>query len=318
MSINDPNKRPKGFIKWKPRAATVEVINQVNEVFAMYEANLPLTARQIFYRLVGAYDYEKTEKAYNRLCEYLVRARRANMIPFGYIRDDGTIRNMPLMFDSEDAWWRYTKKSAEHYWRDRTEGQPNIEVWCEAAGMAPQLYRVSQKYGVPVYSTGGFSSVTVTHQVAVRAMHEGRPTVFLHIGDYDPSGQSIFESMSEDIWTFVTQIRESPSYVDLDKEDVEYVDFIYKRVALTGAQVEEYNLPTAPPKQSDSRTANWIGETCQAEAMAPDDLAQVLEEAIVSEMDLVQYEAILREEEPERDALVAHVSKFLEEEGFEE
>jgi hypothetical protein len=42
-----------------------------------YEAQLPLTVRQIFYRLVGDHGYEKTERAYSRLTEHLVRACRA-------------------------------------------------------------------------------------------------------------------------------------------------------------------------------------------------------------------------------------------------
>ena len=54
-----------------------------------YEDYLPLTVRQIFYRLVGAYGFEKTERAYERLGNHLVRARRAQIIRFDAIRDDG-------------------------------------------------------------------------------------------------------------------------------------------------------------------------------------------------------------------------------------
>lgn len=53
-----------------------------------YRAHLPMTARQIFYRLVGAYAYPKDEAGYGRLIEMLNRARRARMIPMESIRDD--------------------------------------------------------------------------------------------------------------------------------------------------------------------------------------------------------------------------------------
>ena len=49
-----------------------------------------LIFRQIFYRLVGVHDYEKTEQAYACLCEHLNRARRARFIAMDVIRDDGS------------------------------------------------------------------------------------------------------------------------------------------------------------------------------------------------------------------------------------
>jgi hypothetical protein len=81
--------RPKGYAAWRPQKKTMMVLEQVGEILEEYRDQLPLTARQIFYRLVGAHDYPKTEQAYERLCYYLNRARRARMIPFKVLRDDG-------------------------------------------------------------------------------------------------------------------------------------------------------------------------------------------------------------------------------------
>jgi hypothetical protein len=73
--------RPRGFIDdWTPQAATMALIDQVKTVLAEYRDQLPLTLRQIFYRLVGAYEYEKT---YKRLTEAMNKARRARLIPDG-------------------------------------------------------------------------------------------------------------------------------------------------------------------------------------------------------------------------------------------
>src|SRR5215471_8150611 len=73
--------RVRGFAPWAPRGTTLELLEQVRGVLDEYEDYLPLTIRQIFYRLVGAHNYEKTERAYGRLCEHLNRARRARIIP---------------------------------------------------------------------------------------------------------------------------------------------------------------------------------------------------------------------------------------------
>jgi hypothetical protein len=81
--------RTRGFAPWSPRQETLFLIDQVRDVLREYAPYLPLTLRQIFYRLVGAHRYEKTEQAYDRLGEHLNRARRARMIPMSEIRDDG-------------------------------------------------------------------------------------------------------------------------------------------------------------------------------------------------------------------------------------
>src|SRR6266487_1486294 len=80
--------RVRGFAPWSPKADTLALLDQVRGVLDEYEDYLPLTIRQIFYRLVGAHEYEKTERAYQRLIEHLNRARRARMIPMSAIRDD--------------------------------------------------------------------------------------------------------------------------------------------------------------------------------------------------------------------------------------
>lgn len=298
--------RPKGYADWTPQAETAAVIEQVQGVLREYRDFLPMTVRQIFYRLVGAHGYDKTELAYKRLCNYLVRARRAQMIPFHAIRDDGTTSLGGGGWDSPAEWWEGERSAAAAYRRDRMAGQDTrIEVWCEAAGMAPQLARVARPYSIPVYSTGGFSSVTVTKEIADRALQSKIPTVFLHIGDYDPSGESIYESMSQDARTFVLQTRRHRGRPD--------ADIAAHRVALTADQVDEHDLPTAPPKSSDTRSANWIGETCQAEAMPPDLLAQIVDTAIRDRIDLELWEEIVAEEQDERDEIVAAVDQFLDE-----
>lgn len=301
--------RPRGFATWNPKAETVELLQQVQTVLDEYKDFLPVTARQVFYRLVGQFAYDKTEQAYARLCEHLVRARRCGMIPFSSIRDDGTSGGAPRIHADVAGFWKEVKSMSEHYSRNRLSGQTvAIELWCEAAGMVPQLQRVAYQFSVPVYSTGGFSSVTVTHEIAQRALLRDVPTVFLHVGDYDPSGESIFDAMSEDarMFTLMTmhalEKRSDDNIAKLMglkgnairalKEHVQAglsIDLRPERVALTEGQVERYELPTAPPKRTDSRTRNWIGDTCQLEAMPPDILAGTVKLAIEAHLDLDRY-----------------------------
>jgi hypothetical protein len=65
-------------------------------------------------------------------------------------------------------------------------------------------------------------------------------------------------------------------------------------MAVTPQQVRQYGLPTAPAKSTDNRA--FRGQTCQAEALAPDVLAQILKDAIESRIDLDILERVKRRE----------------------
>lgn len=159
--------------------------------------------------------------------------------------------------------------------------------------MMPQLARVATEFSVPVYSCGGFASLTAVREIVDRAEGRDRPTVFLHLGDFDPSGESIFDSMSEDAAAFLGRDR----LLAVSR-------FIPERVALTSDQVIDHDLPTAPPKDTDSRSARWSGETCQLEALPPDVLADLVAEAIWQWIDLEVFEGHRLSEQADRTELL--------------
>jgi rhodanese-related sulfurtransferase len=262
--------RVRGFASWQPQADTLQLLERVRAVLGEYEDYLPLTIRQIFYRLVGVHEYEKTERAYKRLCENLNRARRARLIPMSTIRDDGgTVIAPSNVWDSAKEFLATAREQAKRVQLDRTRGQSTrLVVFCEAGGMAPQLARVANPYGVTVMSGGGFDSLTDKHNFAAELASHERPTEVLHIGDHDPSGVSMFLAFLEDVEAFTRDLGGCATFT---------------RLAVTPDQIRQYGLPTAPPKDTDKRAFN--GLTCQAEALAPDVLAQILRDAIESRID---------------------------------
>ncbi len=287
-------RRPRGYVDWNPRRATLVLLEHVTGVLEEYAEQLPLTIRQIFYRLVGLEVIDKTENEYGRLCEHLVNARRAGKIPFDVIRDDGVTTYAVEWFDGVEDFHDETIQRARAYRRDRQAGQPQrLELWCESAGMLPQLARVADHYSVPVYSCGGFSSLTAVRQIVDRAVRRDVPTVLMHVGDYDPSGDSIFTSFTEDSAAFVRADRVIATQA-----------IIPVRVALTAEQVEHYALPTAPPKKKDSRSKRWVGETCQLEALSPADLSQVVDNAIRRELVWSTYQREIALERDDRAELL--------------
>jgi hypothetical protein len=67
-----------GYVPYKPKPYGEKVLHAVTQICVEYKAwDSPLTVRQIFYRLVAEYQYEKTEAAYGSLVNYIARSRRA-------------------------------------------------------------------------------------------------------------------------------------------------------------------------------------------------------------------------------------------------
>lgn len=325
--------RPKGYIRitdkrtsdpneWKPKPEALELIDQVKRVIAA--STYAVSVRFIFYRMVGNYGYPKTEKAYKNLAEVIVKARRAQLIPFYAISDTGTdVAGGVAGWSSRAAFLKGYRDIGDRFSLSEMTNQPYyIELWSEDAGSVPMLAGMVQDYPVTVYSTGGFSSVTVTHEVAERVIRRDKPTIFLHVGDYDPSGESIFYSMSQDIGAFVigklggTWIPRTGETMISSGDDGP--DFRPIRVALTVDQALDWDLETAPPKASDSRSANWeandpVGGTVQVQAMDEAQMEEVVTDAVREHLDLEELERTRERSDELRDEMNPIIQKKFDE-----
>src|SRR5690606_1638672 len=103
---------------------------------------------------------------------------------------------------------------------------------------------VCQDHGVALGACKGYPSLTFLNDTAERfkeAEEEGKKGIILYFGDYDPSGEDIPRSIYDNL-----------------KNDFG-CDVEVRRIALMEKQVVEWNLPPAPAKHTDSRTAAWEG-----------------------------------------------------------
>jgi len=218
-------------------------------------------------------------------------ARRSGRVSFDAIRDDGLTTLSPSSFHGMPGFWDAVCETAVRYRLPRLDGQARaLEVWVEAAGVAPQVARAVDAYGVTVYSSGGFDSLTVKHDAACRIAARARKTIVLHVGDHDPSGLAVFQSAQEDVSAFVAGMGGvSPEFI---------------RAAVTPAQIASYRLPGSPAKRTDKRGVWQDGdETVQAEALPPDVLANEIRQAVNARLDLAQLARVLDEEERQRQEL---------------
>lgn len=296
--------RAKGYMTWNPKPESLELLAQVKDVLREEKAELPVTARYLFYVLVGKHGFPKTENDYARLCNLLVKARRAQLIPFYSLRDDGAnAQGGSFGYDDPGDFWKHLQESGESYSRFTRLDQPvYVELWSEGNSPVPMLAKAARRFGVKVTGTGGFPGVTLTHNFARRVVQrwkdEDQPTVWMHMGDYDPSGESIYDSMSEDIFGFVAG--------DLGYETAKEA-FLPERIGLTWEQVEEHGIETAPPKKSDGRSAKWEDEgrfdSAQLEAVPAAMLKEWVAEACERHTDMNALEEYERKGEVEREEI---------------
>jgi hypothetical protein len=307
----------RGYIYgYNPRPATIELLANVRAVLREYEAYLPLTLRQVYYRLIGLDVIEKTEQAYGRLGIHVANARRAGIIPFDSITDaDVEGLNIPrtdLLWRQED-FWKSTERQAKTHSRFPAEGQPyRIIVWTEAAGTVTQLERGLDDLPVTVHSGGGQTSLTMVKAVADAVMEEDRPTVLLHVGDHDPSGDVIWRSFTEDVGAFVA--------------DDGGPEFVPVRLALTLDQIIDHDVIEQPHKRATSQAVltkqrAWAEEqierggtglTAQLEALPPDVLLAIVRGEIDNWVDQDALAERIAGEEEDRAVLLARVREIRE------
>jgi hypothetical protein len=286
--------RVRGYAPWDPKPATMEIVNRVIGIIAEYA--IAITIRQIFYRLIGKYAYEKTEQFYDRLVDYLNRARRAGIIGWDSIRDDGDIVPAIPGFTGPDDFWEAVNGWAEDYFVT-PDSDTYVEIWVEAAGMVPQIEAVANPFGVRVIPGGGFSSTSARRRAArrlIEMIEAGKRVVVLLIGDFDPSGGSIMDVLAEDVIAF-------------GADEVEFV-----RLAVTEEQARQYNLISAPQKEHDKR-GEHMPETWQAEALDPDVLAEIVRSKLA---DLIGDDAVALAEERtkiDRGEILADLKKLRDE-----
>ena len=91
----------RGFIDWNPRPETLALVLEIQRIIAEDFANiLPVTGRQVFYRLVALGFIGKDEA--DKISRIIAKARRARLIDFDAISDNGQTLQ-PLYPEDEAA-----------------------------------------------------------------------------------------------------------------------------------------------------------------------------------------------------------------------
>ena len=193
----------------------------------------------------------------------------------------------------------------KHYSKNRWENQPvYAELFIEKKALQGVFQSVCAQNGIALGACKGYPSLTFLYEAAQRfsnAYDQGKECVILYFGDYDPSGEDIPRSVADNLNRMARDVNSlSPFNVEV------------KRFALFESQVREWKLPPAPAKETDSRTANWegIGQV-ELDAVKPEKLKRMAQEAIDSIFDYSLYDDLLMAETEETETYRTALLDYL-------
>jgi len=272
-----------------------ETVAAVNQVINQY--SIPLTLRQIYYRLVAGGLIPNRRSAYNGLSAQLVKAREAGEVDERRI-NDRTRSIEDRAFDSPEDFLNaaiYTTKNRffRRFW---TTQETYCEAWVEKDALSQVIAGAVEDLNTIVAPSRGYSSYTYVKDAVYRFQAnrgEAERVVVLHLTDHDPSGLDMTRDLQD---RFDAYSRGFLFSVEL------------KRVALTIDQVRQYDLIPNPTKITDSRAGGYMaqyGDECwELDAIEPDELVRLVQEAVEGEVtDWDAWDELKAQEIKEREEL---------------
>lgn len=249
----------------------------------------PVTVRQLFYAATVASvpGIDKTEQGYTKVQVQVLGLRRAGRLPYGQVSDATRYMRRPTTYD---GWEAALEDTALFYrkslWANSDE---EVEIWLEKSALAGVLWPVTSEYDVPLMPTGGYSSETFAYSAVDRLRDTGKTLVVYALYDFDRSGQDAALSLQEKVERFGREF-------DVPVE--------FKQLGLHHSQVLDMGLPTRPAKRQTVADQRWPHDfAAELDAIPPDDLRDMVRDAIEGHLPKWQLEYLKQVENEERQTL---------------
>jgi hypothetical protein len=277
---------PKNF-----RPATIDLISVANGIIEEYAADgYKMTTRQVYYQLVARGLIPNTMASYGKVKKTISDARLAGYIDWDHIVDrTRKLEEQPHWDSPADI----VSACASQFRLDKWAKQPRrVEVWVEKQALIGIFEGVCRELDVPYIALRGYVSQSIQWGAAQRhrkiERETGQLTHVLHFGDHDPSG--------------IDMTRDNQARLDLFGARTKVT-----RVALNMDQVEEYDPPPNPAKQTDARYAGYeedFGDSSwELDALEPRVLVELVRKNVFDLLDEEQWAADTVKEEDAKNEL---------------
>lgn len=245
----------------RSRATKAAVWGRRNALYNIVWDMNPMTVRQVFYQATVKGIVEKSEAGYTKVQTDLAHMRKTGMMPYGWLADNTRWQRKPNSFNSiEDALAETARLYRKSLWHDV---DAYVEIWLEKDALAGVILPVTYKYDVPLMVARGYASLSFLHSAAEAINETTVPVYIYHLGDFDPSGVNAGEKIEETL-----------------KELAPAAEIYFERIGVTPSQISKWELPTRPTKASDSRSKGFGDISVELDAIAPDDLRDLVEATI--------------------------------------
>lgn len=287
--------------------ATLVVVDQINGIVEEYvKKGFDLTVRQVFYQLVSRAFIENTQKQYKRTVDIVRDARLAGLIDWQAIVDRTRYLRCSSHWDDPAG---IIDSAAKTFVIDKWSDQKyRPEVWIEKDALVGILQSACEPLDVPYFSCRGNVSWTELHEAFLRRFvvheHNGQKPVIFHLGDHDPNGIDMSRDIVDRLAIFGSKVE-------------------FHRIALNMDQVQRYQPPPNPAKETDKRFKKYkakYGAQCwELDALAPETLVSLIQGRIKAIRNNRKWKARETEEAKGRETIqdVAvrwdEVQEFLEE-----
>lgn len=273
----------------KKRRSSSELEELDAALYPLIRDNAPCSVRQVYYRAVVASLCDKDKTGYALVQRRVLSLRKSGQVPYSWIQDNTRSHYGTRRFADLEEFGEHASRSfALDYWRHEPV---NVEVWCESDSIAGTLHNtVVNEWGLCLYPARGFSSETFVYNTALELKRVGKPAAIYLLSDFDPAGVSLADDISGKLREFAYPLNVTVT-----------------RLALDAEQVRAWQLPTHPLKESDSRAAKFRREhadvACELEAIPPNQLRQLVSDAISKHIDSWRFESAKQVEQMQREAL---------------
>lgn len=284
----------------KVNKGKLELINTIIEYYQ--DQGYTLTLRQLYYQLVSRDLIPNEQKEYAKLSKLLKEGRMGGIVDWDAIED--RLRQIKTV-----GTWNSPKEilstAARSFKLDHLETQSiHIEVWVEKDALSQVVERAAHRYQVPVLVNRGYGSVSAiynTYERVSRALEDKKEAIVLYLGDHDPSGLDMVRDINDRV-------------CEMLKYDYRENDFKIEHIALTQAQIKQYNPPPNPAKITDPRAIKYIkkwGNTSwEVDALPPNILDQLIVYNLEQYLNLGLIEEIRKKQSTQTDKIKKFIKQF--------
>lgn len=275
------------------RATKAEVAARRENLFGIISAMRPMTVRQVFYQASVRGLIDKSEAGYAKVQTDLVQMRRSGMLRYDWLADNTRWQRKPMTFTSvEQALAETAQFYRKALWADV---DAYVEIWLEKDALAGVVIPITGLYDVPLMVARGYASLSFLHGAADHIADLDVPAYIYHLGDYDPSGVNAGEKIKETLRAMAPE-----------------AEIHFERIAVTPDQINTWDLPTRPTKASDSRAKSFGDISVELDAIAPEDLRELVRAAIERHLPKDQFAVLKAAEDSERTMIAGLVGMLAE------